>query len=112
MAQYADRFIQELNNSAEPAWSAFVGFDGYVDSIVRPLFRQEDETLTPFRTMAEYGSYICGKAGKSCTLELKKESVRAGGNAPIFSAALKELNPNIVLQKYIVSGVATSGMKG
>lgn len=64
-----------------------VGFDGYVDSILRVCRSQSSF----FSTLDEFGRYIEGKANKSCSLELKQVTEKIGGNMPIFSQALAKL---------------------
>ncbi len=66
-----------------------VGFDGFVDTIVRPL-RQSAAAGTPaqpFRTIREFGEFLISKAEKSCSIELTVEARQLGGNLPFLSRA-------------------------
>lgn len=68
-----------------------VGFDGYVDSILR-VKRTEKEF---FATLSEFGRYIEGKANRSASLEMHKVTEKLGGNMPIFSLALAKLGAKV-----------------
>lgn len=64
-----------------------VGFDGFTDTIVRPL-RQAADGDTPaqaFDTIRAFGEFLIGKAEKSCSIELQVESRQLGGNLPFLS---------------------------
>lgn len=66
-----------------------VGFDGFADTIVRPL-RQPDAPgvpASPFATIREFGEFLAGKAEKSCSIELAVEARQLGGNLPFLSRA-------------------------
>lgn len=64
-----------------------VGFDGFIDSIVRPVRQAatNDSPALTFDTIGEFGEFLVGCAGKSCSVELKAEARQLGGNLPIFS---------------------------
>lgn len=65
------------------------GFDGFVDTLVRPVCRvgTDGQADAYFETIADFGAYLCAHAGKSCSVELAVESVRAGGNLPQIADA-------------------------
>lgn len=66
-----------------------VGFDGFIDRIVRPL-RPADvsgEPAKPFATIREFGEYLIDKAEKSCSIELHEQARQLGGNMPFLSRA-------------------------
>ncbi len=66
-----------------------VGFDGFADTIVRPL-RQPDAPgvpAAPFATIREFGEFLTSKAEKSCSVELSVEARQLGGNLPFLSRA-------------------------
>ena len=67
------------------------GFDGFVDVLARPVKRIENGERVFFSTIEEFGSYITGKAGLSCSLDLYKAAEKAGGNMPIFASSLSSL---------------------
>ena len=89
-----DEILKRLRSTAAvPA--VMVGFDGYVDSIFR-VCRQTGEAGTSFfETMAEIGGYIAEKAKKSCSLELQLQTIKLGGNMPIFSQAIAGLGASV-----------------
>lgn len=67
------------------------GFDGYIDSILRVRKQSGEEGDSYFNTLSEFGRYVEGKSGRSCSLELKQTTEKIGGNMPIFSLALSAL---------------------
>lgn len=66
-----------------------VGFDGFVDTIVRPLRQSAAPGLPgqPFRTIREFGEFLIDKSEKSCSIELEVEARQLGGNMPFLSRA-------------------------
>ncbi|MGI6403557.1 MAG: PfkB family carbohydrate kinase [Oscillospiraceae bacterium] len=71
-----------------------VGFDGYIDRILR--VRQHDGKGNKYiETMSQFGSYLVEKAGKSCSLELQQVTEKAGGNMPNYAAALSRLDVDV-----------------
>lgn len=66
-----------------------VGFDGFVDTIVRPVRRPAagGEPAQMFETIKEFGEYLISKSEKSCSIELCVESRQLGGNLPFLSRA-------------------------
>src|SRR4051794_797620 len=69
---------------------AFVGFDGFVDTIVTPvgLRAGAGENFTPLSTIPEFGARVLGAAGKSTNIELYPRVEKLGGNGPIMANAL------------------------
>jgi sugar/nucleoside kinase (ribokinase family) len=68
----------------------FVGFDGFVDTIVQPVARRTGpgDQFTAFGSIAEFGRRITDAAGKSMNLELYPQTEKLGGNGPILAGAL------------------------
>lgn len=97
MMKYAQALLERIGKDDAPAWKACVGFDGYIDSIAHLMRQVGGNEGIPFDTMRSAGTYFVEKAGKSCCVEMAKYSTRMGGNAPLFSAALSGLNPDIDL---------------
>lgn len=66
-----------------------IGFDGFVDTIVRPLRQAAtpDAEAQSFRTIREFGEFLIEKAEKSCSIELLTEARQLGGNLPFLSRA-------------------------
>lgn len=74
-----------------------VGFDGFVDTIVRPL-RQSASEGTPaqaFATIRQFGEFLISKAEKSCSVELAVEARQLGGNLPFLSRAAGGLGADV-----------------
>lgn len=77
--------------SGPPKGRAMVGFDGFVDTIVRAVDKREDfDHFTAIATMAAFGERIKRAAGLSTNIELVPTTVKLGGNGPIMTQALKE----------------------
>lgn len=74
----------------------FVGFDGSIDSSVKPI-RTAGSPNDCFSTIGEFGSYIAGKAGLSCSVQLEVRDSHAGGNAPYFAQTLRSLGFEVCL---------------
>lgn len=68
-----------------------VGFDGYVDRIIRVMRSQEAQ----FETLIQFGQYVQSRANRSGSLELRTVAEKAGGNMPVFSQALSELGVSV-----------------
>lgn len=71
------------------AKSLTVGFDGCVDTIVRPLSQaaSADRPASAFPTIRSLGEFLIGKAEKSCSIELQTQARQLGGNLPYLSRA-------------------------
>lgn len=73
-----------------PRHGALVGFDGFVDTIVRAVDKRIDfDTYTPIQTMAAFGERVLRAAGLSTNIELVPTTVKLGGNGPIMANALR-----------------------
>ena len=69
----------------------FLGFDGFVDRILKPIRIKTNTRKVPFQTMREFSSYIGEKGGKSCSIDLEAIAEKIGGNMPIAANALGNL---------------------
>jgi len=68
-----------------------IGLDGFVDEIVHVVDKRQDfNTFTRIKTIAEYGQRIVNAAGLSTNFELVSTQTKLGGNGPILSNALLE----------------------
>jgi sugar/nucleoside kinase (ribokinase family) len=74
----------------DPAPRAFVGLDGFVDTIVAAVDqrRGQGEDFTPIPTLAALGRRISAAAGQSTNIELYPRLDKLGGNGPIMANAL------------------------
>lgn len=73
--------------------TATIGFDGFIDSIVK-LVKQKELEGQPaayINSMSEWGNYILDKTGSNFSIELQPFRKKAGGNMPNMSAALARL---------------------
>lgn len=83
--------------SAKP-FECFVGFDGFIDLILRPVARRRSmatDDYEPVRTMAEFASRVGAAAGKSTNIETVLVESRFGGNAPLMAGALGRLGMSV-----------------
>lgn len=76
--------------SGPPGQGALVGFDGFVDTIVRAVDKRFDfDNYKPIETIAAFGERISRAAGLSTNIEFVPFKVKLGGNGPIMSNALR-----------------------
>ena len=75
-----------------------VGFDGFIDTIVRPIKTTGKDGDKFFETIREFGEFIASKADVSCSIELLEEKRKFGGNMPhlAYSLAQKGVTVNAV----------------
>lgn len=69
----------------------FVGFDGFVDTIMKVVKHKHNYHNDYFKTISEFASFIHDAPGKSRQFELVAQQVKQGGNAPILAHALSRL---------------------
>lgn len=74
----------------------FVGFDGFVDRIMKAVQKKEHFQNVYFKTIREFASRIDSASGKSGQIELVTERIKLGGNAPILSNTLGRLGVRTV----------------
>ena len=79
--------------SADPSRvKAVVGFDGFVDNLMRVVDRRLSATqYEPMPTIDVFGRKIVAAAGHSSNYELVLKQQKLGGNGPIFANALAVL---------------------
>ncbi len=65
-----------------------IGFDGFIDSIVRVVTNRTAEKAEYFKTIREFGHYTLEKSGDNFSLELQKVVKKAGGNMPVMARAM------------------------
>ena len=85
-----------------------VGFDGFVDVIVRPLRSpvRPGVSAQPFQTIREFGEFLISRAEKSCSIEWTAGGYRPGGNLPLLSRAAGTLG----LSVSCIGMLGTNGM--
>ncbi|MDX2016175.1 MAG: hypothetical protein SFY95_00885 [Planctomycetota bacterium] len=70
---------------------ALIGFDGFIDSIIRPVATRHDMSphgFTRQATIPEFAARCGAAAGKSTNIELVVEEQRFGGNGPLMASAV------------------------
>jgi sugar/nucleoside kinase (ribokinase family) len=71
---------------------AVLGFDGFVDEIVRIVDKRESlQEYSVLATLSHLAGRVAESAGKSTNLELVVQKVKIGGNGPIMANALATL---------------------
>lgn len=70
---------------------AFVGFDGFIDTVKKAVKQRSDGRAICFETLGEFSDRIRAATGRSGQIEMLTERVKLGGNAPILSNALGRL---------------------
>ena len=68
------------------------GFDGFIDTIARPVKTTRTGGYEYFRTIEEFGVFIAGHGHKSLSLQYDILTRKAGGNMPNFVKALDALS--------------------
>lgn len=75
---------------------ALVGFDGFVDSIVRLVrLRHGPTDYEPIATIPEFAARCAAAAGRSTNIERVTLDDRFGGNAPLMSSGLAALGARV-----------------
>jgi hypothetical protein len=88
--------IIKNNRSVITTKTITVGFDGFIDSIVKIIRnKQEQKPASVFKKIKELGEYITEKEGASFSLELEEISIKAGGNMPNLANALGRLGVTV-----------------
>ena len=72
-----------------------VGFDGFLDILAKPIAEKRNDGNRYFATIDAFGKYLCGQAGKSCSIELDVTARKPGGNAPLLSIAAAALGMDV-----------------
>ncbi len=67
---------------------AVIGFDGFVDSIRKAVQSRDQNGVKHYTTLTDFADRIRNASGKSGQIEMDVQKIKAGGNAPILSAAL------------------------
>lgn len=75
----------------------FIGFDGFIDELLRVIKKRFDETsYTTISSMKEYGEKIIGSSGLSTNFEMISEQIKFGGNGPILANSMNQCGCQIV----------------
>lgn len=77
---------------------AVIGFDGFIDSIIRVVDQRrsmEPEDFRAVATITGFADRCAAAAGKSANLELHVVERRFGGNGPLLAAAMGSLGASV-----------------
>lgn len=85
----AKKLLNDLNPAFLP--TAFVGFDGFIDSIQKAVKKNGDGETVYFKTIHDFATHLDRMSGKSGQIEFVTSQVKIGGNAPILSSAMGKL---------------------
>lgn len=93
MNEKINRIIDILQDSdCLASKQATIGFDGFIDYVVRAVEnRNVSSGCGFFSTIEQFGSHLISKKGMSCSIEMKGEVTKIGGNMPILANALGTL---------------------
>jgi len=72
-----------------------VGFDGFIDRVVKVVRTIRDGERMFFSTMYEFVNYILERRNGDCNIEIVERVSKIGGNAPILSNALGKLGVKV-----------------
>jgi hypothetical protein len=72
-----------------------MGFDGFIDTIVKPIKTKQKHSTTYFQTIQEFGEYTLQKSAGNFSLELEEQAKKLGGNMPIMANAMAGWNMRI-----------------
>jgi len=87
LTQTVDAITKAKNDL--PTKPALVGFDGFVDEIVRIVDKRSSlQEYSTIPTIAKLAERIAGAAGKGTNIELVVQRIKLGGNGPIMANAL------------------------
>lgn len=95
--------------------TALVGFDGFIDSIVKMVdFRRSMrvEDFEPLRTITAFANRCAAAAGKSANVERVTLEDRFGGNGPLMAGALGSLGGRVTFVGAVgAANVAGGGLE-
>ena len=72
-----------------------VGFDGFIDSVVKVVRHKDDQRTSYFESIQAFGKYIVEKGDKNFSLELEEFTTKLGGNMAITANALSHLGLSV-----------------
>lgn len=70
---------------------AIIGLDGFIDKIQQPVKTQDQTGSSYFSSLESFGQRIKEASDQSAQIELHTNTIKLGGNAPIFANALAGL---------------------
>ncbi len=92
--KYSERFASQKD--VIQGKKVCVGFDGFVDKVMRPIKTRTDEvTCTHFSTIDSFGEKITSLAGRSGNVELDVSATEFGGCGPHFANGLANMGVSV-----------------
>lgn len=92
MKRILSEILRRMERPTPEQYKFFVGFDGCIDTIVRPVKKMgESGEISYFEDIKEFADFVGSKSGKSCCVELHRVTEKAGGNATIYAQSLSKL---------------------
>jgi hypothetical protein len=94
MHNHIEELIERLEKTGErlKGRSCIIGFDGYIDRIVRVVKSSATfDEPTFFSSIPDFAEYLRAASGRSVDLRVVCQDTRVGGNGPIMAAALAKM---------------------
>ncbi|MDI9414327.1 MAG: PfkB family carbohydrate kinase [Bacillota bacterium] len=86
----------KLESVEMPQFSATLGFDGFIDKIIKVVDKRESiDSYIPINSIAQFGERISRASGLSTNIELVPITTKLGGNGPIMGNAMVRLGVEI-----------------
>ncbi|HHU60568.1 MAG TPA: hypothetical protein GXZ55_01235 [Natronincola sp.] len=86
----------KLESVEMPQFSATLGFDGFIDKIIKVVDKRESiDSYIPINSIAQFGERISRASGLSTNIELVPITTKLGGNGPIMGNAMVRLGVDI-----------------
>lgn len=98
IARRAAELLENLTEDRLSSIRALVGFDGFIDSIIRIVDRRhsmEPEDFDAIPTILAFADRCAKAAGKSANLEAHILERRFGGNGPLLAASMAALGSRV-----------------
>jgi sugar/nucleoside kinase (ribokinase family) len=97
--------LVSATDAPPPRFKAFLGFDGFIDRIVRVVDNEDSLRRGAFLpSIKDFVRRLDSKNGLSCAMELSREAIRPGGNAPVMALALSRLGAQVACVGALGSG--------
>ncbi|MEM9167901.1 MAG: PfkB family carbohydrate kinase [Planctomycetota bacterium] len=91
IAEAAASRLEAADDDTVRSARALIGFDGFIDSIIRPVDRRRSMKPNDFsriETIGAFAARCAAAAGKSTNIEMQIAERRFGGNGPLMAGAM------------------------
>ncbi|MGP1272385.1 MAG: PfkB family carbohydrate kinase [Phycisphaerales bacterium] len=98
IAESAAEILAGVTDARMRSVRALIGFDGFVDSIIRPVGRRRsmaEDDFDAITTISAFAERCASAAGKSANIEMHVEERRFGGNGPLMAGAMGRLGAGV-----------------